>query len=855
MPDMRNVFKIFRQDLYALSKNFLALLIIIAICILPALYAWFNIYAFEDPYGKTGDIKIAVVSDDQDYIDSDGKIVNMGNELVAELKESDSIGYVFLTDADKAIDGVYDGTYYAAVIIEEDFTYNMYNFLTTDMFKPTIKFYQNEKTNAIAIKVVEAAADDVKSKVNEQYIQAIVETLFAKLNNFSEDIQGGSSVEFLKNALVKISNNLDSYNATIDQFIEANNALINTLRDTNNTIGYSIYLIGNERVNISDQIYYIEEIQGDLALFNEELNSMLLGLQDSVQEAIYKLDRLYNGNVDDAEAAKEALAELERQYQELIDYIEHSGLTGDELEDALSALNKLADKIAELRKKLGLDGDLTDPNAIRQIHVLAEHNKDAIEEVQNDFNDVAVPTVYKAVTGYDYSDLTDPSASSQNIEGLLDFMSQDTSDRIDNIQANLELAASASTVSERNNALLAAKNDATIVSQEIAALEVAYEAIGSDAADKAVTGALETAADTTKDAQDIIDDILSGNRDIDLIRDLQLISDALGTTRTTLTETVYPAIDTMLDNLQDTLGDLSSLLLELNGILGKTQPIIDELSNTFGTVNNALIQVKDLLTSYTSRINDFVDILDGNTDDDKIQAVLDFFNVDPSTIGTFLAAPVKIDSEVVYPVESYGAAMTPFYSMLAIWIGCVILNAILKADQNTITLAGASGTQKFFGRYLVFFLLGQIQTLVILLGDLFIMGIDCVHPGLLLLTGFFTSMTCTMLAYSFAVVLGNIGKALFVVIMIMQIAGSGGSYPIELLPDFFQQAYLFFPFPYAINAMREAIAGLYQNNYLIYILELLIFFVAGLLMGIFLRRPLAGLNDYMDEQLDKTEMM
>ena len=112
-----------------------------------------------------------------------------------------------------------------------------------------------------------------------------------------------------------------------------------------------------------------------------------------------------------------------------------------------------------------------------------------------------------------------------------------------------------------------------------------------------------------------------------------------------------------------------------------------------------------------------------------------------------------------------------------------------------------------------------------------------------------------MLAYAFAVAFGNIGRALIVVILIIQIAGSGGSYPIELLPNFFQQVYLFFPFPYAINSMREAIAGLYQNQYLIYILQLMLFFVIGLLIGIFAKRPLGGINKYMNEQLDKTEMM
>ena len=242
---MRNIFRIFKHDLRALYKNFFAFLIILAILILPALYAWFNIYAFWDPYGKTKDVSIAVVSNDKDYMDSDGNIVNMGKALIDEIKDDENFGFVFLDDADKAVKDLYAGKYYAAIIIEPDFTYNMYNFLTTDMYNPTIKFYQNEKTNAIAVKVVEAAGDKVKKIVNEKYISTVVETLFDKLNSFSSDVQGNSSAEMLKNTLKKINDNLVSYSGTIDQFISANNSLIDTLQRTNNTLNYSIYLIGN----------------------------------------------------------------------------------------------------------------------------------------------------------------------------------------------------------------------------------------------------------------------------------------------------------------------------------------------------------------------------------------------------------------------------------------------------------------------------------------------------------------------------------------------------------------------------------------------------------------------------------
>lgn len=837
---MRNVFTIFKNDFRALTRHFLAFLIILAILFLPALYAWFNIYAFWDPYGKTKDVNIAVVCNDRDYMDEDGKIINIGNQLVEQLKADKKIGYVFLDDADKAVDDLYAGKYYAAVIIEPDFTYNMYNFLNEDMFSPTINFYQNEKTNPIAVKVVEAAGDNVKQLVNKAYIQAVVETLFDKFNTFSEGVQGDNTVSMLKNTLAKIDRNLAQYDDTIDQFVAANNSLVGTLNNSNSTIDYTIHLLGNERINISKQISYLESTKNDLALINEEVNTLLTNLQDSVQKAIYKLDRLYNGG-EDPDTVKETLKELERQYQELIDYLTHSGISGSEAEDALSALNKVKDKITQLREQLGMNTQV---------------DANAADQLKADYNEITVPTVYTAVTGYDYDDLKQAQTTEQSMDTMMTFMADDAKQRIANIQKNVKIAKTTDDADAREQALTAAKDDTAVVTQELSALGTAMDAV-EDAAgttDKKASKAAAQAADNTKDAGDIFDDILKGNRDIDLIEYLQVISDLLGNARVALTEIVYPSIDTLLTNLQDSLGDLSSILLDLSDVMGKVPPIVNELGNTFGAVNNALVQVKELIGNYRTRIADALGVLNGDTDDTRLQQVLDFMNVDPQSIAEFFASPVTIRSESVYPVESYGAAMAPFYTMLAIWVGCIILNAILKVD-TPIELIGATTGQKFFGRYLIFALLSLIQTMVIMTGDLVIFGMDCAHPGLFILSGVVTSLTCSMVAYSMAIAFGNIGKALFVVFLIIQIAGSGGSYPIELLPDFFQQVYLFFPFPYAINAMREAIAGLYHNNYLIYLLQLLLFFGVGLFVGLVLKRPLDGINRYMNDQLDKSEMM
>ncbi|MDO4842789.1 MAG: hypothetical protein Q3982_08960, partial [Phoenicibacter congonensis] len=394
------------------------------------------------------------------------------------------------------------------------------------------------------------------------------------------------------------------------------------------------------------------------------------------------------------ETVKETLKELEKQYQELIDYLTHSGISGPEAEDALSALNKVRDKITQLREQLGMN---------------TQDDANAADQLRADYNEITVPSVYTAVTGYDYSDLKNAQSTEQSMDTMMTFMADDAKQRIVNIQNNVKIAKTTDDADTREQALTAARDDSRVASQELSALGTAMSAVedAAGATDKKASAAATQAGKNTKDAGEIFDDILNGNRDINLIDDLQIISDLLGNARVALTEIVYPSIDSLLTNLQDSLGDLSSILLELSDVMGKVPPIVSELGNTFGAVNNALVQVKDLVGSYRTRIADALGVLNGDTEDTRLQEVLDFMDVDPQSIAEFFASPVTIRSESVYPVESYGAAMAPFYTMLAIWVGCIILNAILKVD-TPIELIGATSRQKFFGRYLIFALLGLI---------------------------------------------------------------------------------------------------------------------------------------------------
>ncbi len=129
------------------------------------------------------------------------------------------------------------------------------------------------------------------------------------------------------------------------------------------------------------------------------------------------------------------------------------------------------------------------------------------------------------------------------------------------------------------------------------------------------------------------------------------------------------------------------------------------------------------------------------------------------------------------------------------------------------------------------------------------------HPWFFLLAALTTASVFTLLIYSLVVTWGDVGKAISVVVVVIQIAGSSGTYPIELLPEFFKKVYIFFPFPYAINAIRETLCGMYEADYWIYLLKLLIFAVVALFIGLIIRIPFEEINHYMEERMEDTEMM
>ena len=340
-----------------------------------------------------------------------------------------------------------------------------------------------------------------------------------------------------------------------------------------------------------------------------------------------------------------------------------------------------------------------------------------------------------------------------------------------------------------------------------------------------------------------------------MISDIDKAIANITSTRNTINNQLVPQLNTCVDNLEDVIGNASTIMNNMSGVLNSMGNVFGSLQTTLSTSDKSLEKTKEALSKISDKLTKAIDKARSVQEDERVEALVDTLTGDPDMYGEFFSEPVEIESVAVYPIENYGSAVAPFYTVLSVWVGVIIMAAIIKVKVTKSKYPGATPTQLFFGRSLFFIAMGQVQTLITVLGDLFILKIQCVHPFLFWVVGALTSLTFTLLIYALVYSFGDVGKAIAVVVLVLQIAGSSGTYPIELLPEFFQKVYIFFPFPYAINAMRECICGLYEADIVIYLLKLLTFLVVGLVVGLWIRIPFEGLNHYMEERMEDTEMM
>lgn len=319
----------------------------------------------------------------------------------------------------------------------------------------------------------------------------------------------------------------------------------------------------------------------------------------------------------------------------------------------------------------------------------------------------------------------------------------------------------------------------------------------------------------------------------------------------------------IMTGLNTSLDTFSNIQGTLSGILKGVVPATDNVVTLMDQLENSLDSAKKALSSTGSSIKKVQERLDkANVDISVVKTskiyekLKDMTNLDSDKVASFMSSPVKLKTETFYSVENYGTAMTPFYTNLAIWVGGIVLIAIFKMEvDKSEKIKNFTPTQAYFGRWMLFILVGFVQALIICLGDIFILKIKCQHPVLFVVAGLVAAFVYVNLIYALSLTFKHIGKAVSVILVILQIPGSAGTYPIEMTPGFFQAIHPLLPFTYGINAMREAIAGTYGHYYVKNLVILLIYVPIALFIGLVLRRLLLNLNSLFDKKLEQTGLM
>lgn len=720
---MKRAFQILKRDMRRLAHNPIAMIVVAGVCLLPSLYAWFNIAANMDPYGNTGAVQIAVANLDKGTENELTGSLNAGEEIVDQLKENHDLGWKFVKK-EEAVDGVKSGKYYAAIVIPEDFSESLTSVLTGTIEQPKFTYYLNEKKNAIAPKITDSGATAVQSQVNEAFVSAASEAVS----------------EIFKDSIADAAGNLDSLQENV----------------------------------VSD----IQKVSDNIASYQQILSEFQATFQDS-----------------DAQI---------KEVQSAMDQVKSAASSGAAALDAgASALQAGRNSVSSFSS--ALSGTLTDgENLLSDIGNSAGADLGSLNEK------------IQSVNGKVDSAMSSINSVIQLNEKIIDLLSQ------------LDSAIPGSPASD-------------LIAQLQAENQRHQELLNSlQAGNAGIGNAAQTATDTAQQIGSLVKENQQQLRGI----------------KGGFEQNVLPGLNTSLDSFGQLSGKLSGVLSGVDPLVDQTKGILDNLNTSLNDSKTALESTGNALQKVQEKLNSVTADLNALRSSQSYQDFLNLTGLDSEAVSEFMSAPVALKTESFYPVKNYGSAMTPFYTNLAIWVGGIVLIAIFKLESDKDEVVPKfTAVQSYFGRWMLYVVMGLIQSLIICVGDLLLLGVQCKSPAAFIFAGLFTSFVYVNIIYALSITFKHIGKAVSVILVIIQIPGSAGTYPIEMTPAFFQKLHPLLPFTYGINAMREAVAGIYGFHYAENLLCLAVYVPIALLIGVVVRPWLLNLNHMFDQKLGETELM
>jgi YhgE/Pip-like protein len=732
--------------------NWVALIMMLVIIIIPSLYSLINIDASWDPYSNTKGIKIVVINGDKGTYFK-GQDVNIGNELVDELKKNDKLGWEFLNDKEAARKDLLLEKYYAMIEIPEDFSENATTFVSKNVIKPKLIYTVNEKKNAIAPKMTDSGIKSVKNQLDQNINKTVSGVLFKVLNEKGIDIQNNrEKIRKIVDNIYELDNNMSELENLLDTGISGTEDLSKVLDKTNDMIIPMSDMLNSTSDFIGNSQETLDKTQGELSDISPIVKKDLVlseKILDNSSTELKNLDEKVLPEV--AEKTLKTVSDTAKATQESVNSIKSK----------LKSIKKFFNNVSNIDIELPSgNSELDSLKSVQNLKEQLKKQQQSLENMQGDLkkiNKVISSTIDKLDT----------------IDEKLDILINRTDDEIDKLE-NGE---------------------------------------GLD------TQTLKDTIVVTDQVHILLADILN-------VYDSEIVS----------------SVENGFDSIRGILDDGSTLVKVGQDTIPKVEDLLSVSQDATSLSNEELNNLKNKIPEAKDKIHELADKLREMDDEDRIDELLDMMSNSWENQSDFMQSPVEIEDNRLFGWPNYGSTATPFYTVLCLWVGGLLGSALLTQEAPEFE----DGTiirpyEMYLGKLLLFISLGICQAIVASMGALFMLKSYAVHPIMYIFYSIFVSIVFVTIIYTAASILHDVGKAIIIVILVVQMAGSGGNFPIEVTPVLFQKIYPFLPFTYAINGMRQIMAGIVYSILLKDMAILCIYMIVSLIAGIVLKGVLSKL--------------
>ena len=887
MRKIKNIFSLYRLDWRRIFSNPISIFLVVALMILPSLYAWFNIKALWDPYGNTKELPIAFYSADSGTTLGD-KQLNIGEEVEKKLEENDQLGWKFVTSKEAVTKGVKSGKYYAGIYLPSEFSEDLLSFINGEIQKPTIEYYFNAKINAIAPKITDKGATALQEQITKNFIETASSTLFDVFQEVGYTVEDNLvSINKIKHLILSTNDHL----AQIDTYANEILALKAQLPELKTKL---------EKANeLTDYLPEVDHLAEKLIALNtkfpevKQQASVILTLQEKIPEI---------------QKAGEQVAMVDEDFAQIVATMTQ-GI--DEAQAALTIIQQVQDLLPNVRQ-LGNDAsNFTEKTqeaakelqtALPTIQKIIHFNLEALGGVSARVNSIATDLrLYlsnpdtslteeekAAITAILTKASTTLTQQIQLVDGLINWLNQvNMNQSFDGVIASLNQTKDAlSGLKKANDALLAIINQ--ISKEELLAYITRVEQMSATVNDlvtnllnQDITGQIDQVI--TNDllpALDNVKTLLDKSSQIDFESLLTATSGTI-TSAITLLEKYQAEMPAIGQEIHDANTLLNGHMTEIvNGINRGAElyqnelPVLETKLQTAATfAQNDWPKVREEITTTLATVNDKVPTVESAINmaatlvqEDwptlkqgiekaaeaikKGEEVVDLSDIikllksDVAAESDFITNPVELKTHEMYPMANNGSASTPFYTALCLWVGGLLLSSVAATEFYLSQEDKAKYTKRetFVARMLTFLTIAIPQALIVTFGNYFALGVDVQNPVLSVIFAVLVALSFMMIIYVLAGLFGNIGKGIAIILLVLSISGGGGNYPIQVSGKFFQMIHPLLPFTYAVNLLRESAGGVYWPNAIGYIAVLVALFFAFALIGIWAYPHVEALN-------------